>query len=95
MALITCGSLVDTREVAKRTKVWLDDRGFETKALESTGSYIVKLVKQVPSAQSWARTEHWKSGFATGMGRLRLKSVKVVGKQTWQGTPFGWLQMVE
>lgn len=45
MALITCPSLVDTREVAKRIKAWLDARGFETKALESSGAYVVKARK--------------------------------------------------
>jgi hypothetical protein len=45
MALITCPLLVDTREVAKRLKEWLEAKGFETKALESSGSYIVKARK--------------------------------------------------
>jgi hypothetical protein len=45
MSTLTSPNLIDTREVAKRIKKWVDDRGFETKALESNGAYIVKARK--------------------------------------------------
>lgn len=45
MTIIACPALADTREVARRIKVWLDDRGFETKTLESANSYVVKARK--------------------------------------------------
>ena len=46
MSLITCNSLVDHREVAKRIKTWLEAKSFETTALESNGSYVVKARKK-------------------------------------------------
>jgi hypothetical protein len=45
MATITHPSLVDTRKVAKAIKDWLDLKGFETKALEASGTYTVKARK--------------------------------------------------
>ena len=45
MAIITHPSLVDTRQVAKRIKEWLEAKGFETKALETGSSYVVKARK--------------------------------------------------
>jgi hypothetical protein len=45
MALITCPAIVDNREVAKRIKKWFEDKGFETKAFESSGSFSVKARK--------------------------------------------------
>lgn len=46
MSLITCNSLVDHREVARRIKTWLEAKSFETMALESNGSYVVKARKK-------------------------------------------------
>jgi hypothetical protein len=45
MTLIASPALIDTRQVAKRIKEWLEGKGFETKALESSGSYTVKARK--------------------------------------------------
>ena len=45
MASIVHPSLVNTRDVAREIKDWLEARKFETKALESSGSYIVKARK--------------------------------------------------
>jgi hypothetical protein len=45
MALMTCPARVDTREVGTRLKEWVEAKRFEMKALESSGSYIVKARK--------------------------------------------------
>ncbi len=45
MALITFPALVDTRQVAKRIKGWLDSKGFETRAFQGGGAYTVKARK--------------------------------------------------
>lgn len=45
MALIVHPSEVDTRELARRVKVWFDEKGFETKAFGQDGSYLVKARK--------------------------------------------------
>ena len=45
MATIIHPALVDTRKVAKSIKDWLDLKGFESKALEVSGSYILKARK--------------------------------------------------
>ena len=45
MAIITCSLLVDTREVAKRLKAWLDGKDFETRAFQSSTGYTLKARK--------------------------------------------------
>ncbi len=45
MALIVHPSVVDTREVARRVKIWFDEKGFETKAFGQDDSYLVKARK--------------------------------------------------
>ena len=45
MATIAHPELLDTRQVAKSVKQWLDGKKFETQALESGGSYIIKARK--------------------------------------------------
>ena len=45
MSVITQPGQLDTREIAKKIKGWLDGKGFETKALEAEGAYIVKARK--------------------------------------------------
>jgi hypothetical protein len=45
MAVISQPGQADNREVAKRIKGWLDGKGFETKALEASGSYVIKARK--------------------------------------------------
>lgn len=45
MALITTSALIDTREVAKRIKTWLAEKGFETRVLATGSTYAVKARK--------------------------------------------------
>jgi hypothetical protein len=45
MALIVHPSAVDTREVARRVKIWFDEKGFETKAFGQDNAYLVKARK--------------------------------------------------
>ncbi len=45
MSVVTQPGQLDTREIAKKIKGWLDGKGFETKALEAEGAYIVKARK--------------------------------------------------
>ena len=45
MATITHPSRLDTRKAAKAIRDWLDQKGFETKALEAQGAYTIKARK--------------------------------------------------
>jgi|ERR1700730_2311310 hypothetical protein len=45
MSVITHPGQIDIREVAKTIKAWLDSKGFETKALQTEGAYIIKARK--------------------------------------------------
>jgi len=45
MALLTYPMALDAREIAKRTKRWLDAKEFETKVFETGGSYVIKARK--------------------------------------------------
>lgn len=45
MATIVHPGKVENREVAKRIKYWLTEKGFETKAIEQDGLYAVKARK--------------------------------------------------
>lgn len=46
MAIISCSSLLETREVARRVKSWLDERGFETRAEQAGEVIAVKARKK-------------------------------------------------
>jgi len=45
MAAIVHPGKLDNREVAKKIKNWLNQKGFETKAIEQDGTYAIKARK--------------------------------------------------